>query len=52
MQVDWGALGTEAFVVEIVEGAAQAMVEDGASANCEGVVLEYAEACSVEGINL
>lgn len=45
-------MGTEACIVEIVEGAAQAMVEDGASANCEGVVLEYAEASSVEGIDL
>ena len=45
-------MGAEAFIIEIVEGAAQAVVEDGVSVNRQSVVAVDAEASSVEGIVL
>ncbi len=42
-------MGAEAGVVEVVEGAAEAGVEDGASGNGEGVVFADGEAARVAG---
>ena len=52
LQEDRGALGAEAGIIEVVEGTAQTVVEDGAAANCEGIVLVDAKAISVEGVIL
>lgn len=45
-------MSAEAFIIEIVEGAAQAVVKDGVSVNCQSIVAVDAEAFSVEGIVL
>ena len=51
-QVDGRALGTEALIIEVVKGAAQAVVEDGVSIDCKGIVTVDAEASGVESVVL
>lgn len=45
-------MGAEAFIIKVVEGAAQAVVEDGASGNGKSVIFADGEAASVGGIDL
>lgn len=52
LQVDGGALGAQACIVEVVEGAAQAVVEDGASGDSQGAVVADGEASGVERVVL
>lgn len=52
LQEDWGALGAEAFIVEIVEGTAQAVVEDSASRDSKGAVVADGEASGIDRVVL
>ena len=52
MNVDWGALGANGCIVEVVEIAAQAVIEDGATCNRQRIVFADGEASGVEGTAL
>lgn len=43
---------SDGLVVEVVECAAQAFVEEGTSSNSEGIVAAYGETVGVEGVVL
>ena len=49
MYIDLGALGANGGIVEVVEVAAQAVIEYGTPSNGEGVVFADGEATGVEG---
>lgn len=52
VNVDLGALGTGGLVVEVVEGTAEALVEDGGAAESDGSVAASRPSSGVDGTSL